>query len=101
MRKRDVIAPHKGDKRYARRDGQGKVTESQLNIGRCLAADRRIQQRLSREKGQADREDQKKANDRAGGDFAASDCHLLKRRCSFSQGRQFKTAVFSRPARRA
>ncbi len=23
MRKREVIAPHKGDKRYARRDGQG------------------------------------------------------------------------------
>jgi len=83
MRKRDVIAPHKGDKRYA------------------WPQTGALQQRLSREKGQADREDQKKANDRAGGDFAASDCHLLKRRCSFSQGRQFKTAVFSRPARRA
>jgi len=51
MRKREVIAPHKGDKRYARRDGQGKVTESQLNIGRCLAADRRITAKTVARKG--------------------------------------------------
>jgi len=39
MSKREVIEPHKGDKRYARRDAQGQFTESQVNVGRSLAAE--------------------------------------------------------------
>jgi len=38
MRKREVIEPHKSDKRYARRDEQGQFTDSQTNVGRSLAA---------------------------------------------------------------
>jgi len=45
MRKREVIEPHKSDKRYARRDEQGQFTDSQTNVGRSLAADRRSKSR--------------------------------------------------------
>jgi hypothetical protein len=32
MSKREVVAPRKGDKRYARRDAQGPFTESQVDV---------------------------------------------------------------------
>jgi hypothetical protein len=37
---RELIEPHKGDKRYVRRKG-GKFTTRQTDVGRSLAADRR------------------------------------------------------------
>jgi hypothetical protein len=40
-RKRELIEPHEGDKRYVRRDEQGRFTEDQVDVGRSLAADRR------------------------------------------------------------
>lgn len=59
MSKREVIEPHKGDKRYARRDSQGQFTDSQVNVGRSLAADRRSKSKTVAPKGQGDRGDQK------------------------------------------
>ena len=41
MSKRELIEPHKGDKRYARRDEQGQFTTSQDNVGKSLSADKR------------------------------------------------------------
>jgi hypothetical protein len=41
MSSREVLEPHKGDKRYARRDSQGQFTEKQVSVGKSLAADRR------------------------------------------------------------
>jgi hypothetical protein len=40
-RERELIEPHKGDKRYIRRDSQGRFTDDQVDVGRSLAADRR------------------------------------------------------------
>ena len=61
MRKREVIEPQKGDKRYGRRDAQGQFTESQVNTGRSLTADRRNKSKTIAPKGQGDRGDQKKS----------------------------------------
>jgi hypothetical protein len=38
---RELIEPHKGDKRYIRRDSQGRFTDDQVDVGRSLVADRR------------------------------------------------------------
>jgi hypothetical protein len=57
--KRELIEPHKGDKRYVRRDDQGRFTESD-DVGRSLAADRRTKAKTTVKKGQGDRGDQKK-----------------------------------------
>ncbi|MEO8368438.1 MAG: hypothetical protein ABI806_04495 [Candidatus Solibacter sp.] len=59
MTKREVIEPHKGDKRYARRNEQGQFTEEQVNVGKSLAADRRSKAKTIVPKGQGDRGDQK------------------------------------------
>jgi len=37
--KRELIAPHKGDKRYVRRDAQGRFSEVD-DVGRSLTQDR-------------------------------------------------------------
>jgi len=59
MSSREVIEPHKGDKRYLRRDKDGKFTESQVGVGKSLAADRRSKAKTVVPKGQGDRGDQK------------------------------------------
>ena len=38
--KRELIEPHKGDKRYVRRDDKGHF-KKEVNVGRSLAVDRR------------------------------------------------------------
>ena len=38
---RELIEPHKGDKRYVRRDENGRFSESD-DVGRSLAADQRV-----------------------------------------------------------
>jgi hypothetical protein len=53
---RQLIEPHKGDKRYARRKG-GKFTKSQDDVGRSLAADRRKRAKQKVRKGEGDRGD--------------------------------------------
>lgn len=40
-REREMIEPHKGDKRYVRRDERGRFTNDQVEVGRSLGADRR------------------------------------------------------------
>ena len=60
MSSREVIQPHKGDKRYARRDKQGQFTDNQVGVGKSLAADRRSKAKTVVPKGQGDRGDQKK-----------------------------------------
>jgi hypothetical protein len=59
-RKRELIEPNEGDKRYARRDAAGKFTEDQVDVGRSLAADRQTKSKRVVPKGQGDKGDQKR-----------------------------------------
>ena len=59
MSKRETIAP-KGDKRYIRRDENGRFTSSQDDVGRSLKADRPRKAKNTAPKGQGDRGDHKK-----------------------------------------
>ena len=61
MPAREVIEPHKGDKRYARRDEQGHFTTDQVNAGKSVANDRRTKAKTVVPKGQGDRGDQKRS----------------------------------------
>ena len=63
--KRKTIEPHKGDKRYVRRDDQGHFTKDQVDVGRSLAADRRSHAKTVVPKGQGDKGDVKRSG--AGG----------------------------------
>ena len=56
-RERELIEPHKGDKRYVRRDEQGRFTDDQVDVGRSLAADRRQHAKTKAPRGQGDRGD--------------------------------------------
>ncbi len=55
-RKRELIEPHEGDKRYVRRDDKGHFTEKQVDVGRSLAVDRRSKSKMAKP-GQGDRGD--------------------------------------------
>jgi hypothetical protein len=55
---RQLVEPHKGDKRYVRRDAEGHFTEKQVAVGRSLAADRRSKSKSVVKKGDGDRGDQ-------------------------------------------
>jgi hypothetical protein len=55
--KRELIEPNPGDKRYIRRDEQGRFTESQDDVGRSLAADRRQHAKTRSKPGQGDKGD--------------------------------------------
>ena len=57
MSARETIQPHKGDKRYARRDDEGHFTKDQTNVGKSLAADQRQHSSTPAKKGQGDRGD--------------------------------------------
>ena len=59
MSKRELIEPHQGDKRYVRRDDQGRFSESD-DVGRSLAADRRQHAKTESKPGQGDRGDRKR-----------------------------------------
>jgi hypothetical protein len=59
-RKREMIEPNEGDKRFARRDAEGRFTEDQTNVGRSLAADQRSKSKTTVPKGMGDRGEQKK-----------------------------------------
>jgi hypothetical protein len=59
MSKRELIEPHKGDKRYVRRDEQGQFKESD-DVGRSLAADQRQHAKTESKPGQGDRGDRKR-----------------------------------------
>ena len=53
---RTTVEPHKGDKRYVRRKS-GKFTQSQDDVGRSLAADRRQHAKRVVKSGEGDRAD--------------------------------------------
>ena len=57
--KRTVIEPHKGDRRYVRRNKEGEFTK-QVDVGRSLAADKRSKAKTKVPKGQGDRGDVKR-----------------------------------------
>ena len=58
-RKRELIEPNKGDKRYVRRDEQGRFTDSQDDVSRSLSQDQRREAKTESRKGQGDRGDRK------------------------------------------
>jgi hypothetical protein len=54
--KRTTIEPHKGDRRYVRRNKKGQF-KTEVKVGRSLAADRRRKAKTKVGKGQGDRGD--------------------------------------------
>ncbi len=56
--KRELIEP-KGDKRYVRRDTEGRIKESD-DVGRSLAADQRKRAKTAAKPGQGDKGDRKR-----------------------------------------
>jgi hypothetical protein len=56
--KRELIEPHKGDKRFVRRDDHGRFSESD-DVGKSLAQDVRKDAKTVAKKGQGDRGDRK------------------------------------------
>ena len=54
--KRTTIEPHKGDRRYVRRNKKGQF-KTEVNVGRSLAADRRRKSKRKVKPGQGDRGD--------------------------------------------
>lgn len=58
MSKRELIEPNPGDKRYARRDDEGRFTE-QADVGKSLAQDQRRQANTEAKPGQGDRGDRR------------------------------------------
>ena len=59
-KKREIIEPHSGDKRFARRDAQGHFTDDQVDVGRSIAADRRQHAKTVVPEGQGDKGDEKR-----------------------------------------
>jgi hypothetical protein len=58
MSKRELIEPTPGDKRYVRRDDQGRFKEVE-DVGRSLSQDRKRQAEHESKKGEGDRGDRK------------------------------------------
>lgn len=56
-RKRELIEPNPGDKRYVRRDENGRFTSDQVDVGRSLAADRRQHAKTKAKPGHGDKGD--------------------------------------------
>ncbi len=57
-RKRELIQPRGTDKRYVRRDSQGRFKEV-VDVGRSLSQDRKRQSKTVSKPGQGDRGDRK------------------------------------------
>jgi len=58
MSKRELIEPHKGDKRYVRRDEEGRFKEVE-DVGRSLSQDRKRDAKSTSKPGHGDRGDRK------------------------------------------
>jgi len=56
MTKRELIEPHKGDKRYVRRDENGQF-DKEVDVGTSLSADSRHHAKHDAGEGQGDRGD--------------------------------------------
>jgi hypothetical protein len=59
-RKRELIEPTPGDKRYVRRDKEGKFKDV-VDVGKSLAADRRSKSKTLVKPGQGDKGDMKRS----------------------------------------
>lgn len=57
--KRELIVPHKGDRRYVRRDAQGRFAEVE-DAGRSQTQDRKRQAKTASKPGYGDRGDRKR-----------------------------------------
>ena len=57
--KRELIEPHKGDRRFVRRDAQGRFSEV-VDAGKSLAQDRKRHAKTESKPGYGDRGDRKK-----------------------------------------
>lgn len=57
--KREVIEPHKGDRRFVRRDAKGRFSEV-VDAGRSMTQDRKRQAKNSSKPGYGDRGDRKR-----------------------------------------
>ncbi len=57
--KRELIEPHKGDKRFARRDSKGRFSEMD-DVGRSLTQDRKRHAKTESKPGYGDRGDRKR-----------------------------------------
>ena len=57
--KRELIEPHKGDKRFVRRDAQGRFSEVE-DAGRSMAQDRKRQAKTASKPGYGDKGDRKR-----------------------------------------
>jgi hypothetical protein len=57
--KRELIEPHKGDKRYVRRNPKGEFKESD-DVGRSLAVDQRTKAKNFAKPGQGDKGDRRR-----------------------------------------
>ena len=55
-KKRELIEPHEGDKRYVRRDDQGRFEESD-DVSRSLSQDQKRQAETKSKPGQGDKGD--------------------------------------------
>jgi hypothetical protein len=55
--KRETIEPHEGDKRYIRRDEEGRFTDDQVDVGRSLSEDRKHHAKKDAGPGQGDKGD--------------------------------------------
>lgn len=58
--KRELIEPTPGDKRYVRRDPEGKFKKV-VNVGKSLSADKRSSSKTVAKKGQGDRGDARRS----------------------------------------
>jgi hypothetical protein len=56
-RDRELIEPNEGDKRYVRRDEQGRFTDDQVDVGKSLSQDRKHEAKTVAKKGQGDHGD--------------------------------------------
>ncbi|MGH2459690.1 MAG: hypothetical protein ACRDIY_12575 [Chloroflexota bacterium] len=59
-RKRELIEPRPGDKRYIRRNDTGQFTPDQVNVSRSLSHDVRQHAKRVVPKGQGDKGDEKR-----------------------------------------
>ncbi|MGE0134983.1 MAG: hypothetical protein AB7T16_07610 [Dehalococcoidia bacterium] len=59
-RRRELIQPNPGDKRYVRRDAKGRFTDDQVSVGRSLAADNNQRAKRDNPGGQGDRGDRRR-----------------------------------------
>jgi hypothetical protein len=64
-KKRELIEPHAGDKRYVRRDDAGRIDEVD-DVGRSLGQDIRKEAETISRRGQGDWGDRPKPSDRSG-----------------------------------